>query len=452
MRPRRCQFLPVDPYLHVCQVCGHAVRTSSPHPRIVRECAGRPLEPRAAVGPERPARREATAAELDRLWERVAARQSLESGVTLQEAERRLEICQQCPELFASGEGSAAEVKCGPLCQGCADRHSTRLVEAIEGGRECPRGRHGADRLAVVTCYFNPAGYRTRRENFRTFAAAAVSQGAELVVIEAGTPGRWEVDPRPGIRVLRVEWRDALWQKERLLNVAIDRLQPEYGSVAWVDGDIVFDDPEWIRRTRECLGRHRLCQLFGTAQWLSRYGVPEPWYPGGPIARLSVPKAFESTRGHVHFGHGHPGFAWAARRETLLEVGGLYDRHILGSGDTIMVLGWYGWPDHAYLERFTGPFKAAARRWVERTGRIVRGDVGYVKGNIRHLWHGERANRDYDGRILRAAIAEFDPDKHLELDAQGLWAWSASAPEQMKRTTREYFYSRKEDGDDRAAR
>lgn len=444
---RECEWATDSAGRTLCINCGWEWRRAGPPPR--RNCSlnardhsapvVRPLAPQPRLGEK----------ELAVLRQSLLDRHTLGlATIAWEETERRLAICARCHDIALAGDN--VETRCS-LSSGCGGDAGHKLrITLTTNERTCPARRFdvppGASKIAICTCYFNPAGYQTRRANFKLFADAAISQGAELWVAEAGTPGQWEVEERPGLRVERLEWRDALWQKERLLNWLIDRLPDDYRYVAWVDGDILFDDPSWIANARLCLRQHRICQLFTAAHWLNRYLVPERWWHKGPIERLSVPRAYELSKAQVNFGQGHPGFAWAARREVLREVGGLYDRHILGSGDTIMALGWYGWKDHVYLDRFTGPFKAAATRWVERTGRIVRGDVGYIPGNIRHLWHGERINRDYDGRILRAAINLFDPDDHLVLDESGLWAWSPSTPQAMKDTAREYFDTRREDG------
>jgi len=301
--------------------------------------------------------------------------------------------------------------------------------------------------LAVSTCYFNPLGYGRRRDNFKTFRDAALDQGADLWVIEAGVTGQWEVADDARMHVVRVRMRDLLWQKERLLNLLIEKLPPEYDAVAWVDCDVLFDNPTWVEDTREALKRHRVAQLFTHAAWLGPDMRPQPWHSGGYRFRESTAHSFV-TRRRLQFGRSHPGFAWAARRAVLREIGGLYDRHILGSGDSMMAAAIAGLADRVLphtLRQWAGEYY---RQWSDKAAAAVQGDVGCVPGTLRHLYHGSLPNRRYRHRISRLMSLGFDPDRHIELDEEGLWRWTGAAPAEVRAYVEEYFHARREDDSD----
>lgn len=298
-------------------------------------------------------------------------------------------------------------------------------------------------RLAVCTAYFNPCNYRTREANFRRFAEAALSQGADLHVAAAGP-----VPHVDGVHCLDLGPCQTLWQKERAINVLIDQLPSDHDKVAWVDADLLFDNPHWVEDTSRQLEHVPVCQLFEWAVWLNQAGVPQYWRDyRRSLYAPSVPVVHAAGR-LVDLRLEHPGFAWAARRETLDALGGLYDRHILGSGDSIMALGFTGSVDgHPFFEKFTpGPFRAACEAWCRKAFSLTAGRVGYVPGVVRHLWHGLRADRNYDGRLLRMAVNAIDPDSHLEPAENGLWRWSAECPAEIREFVQEYFYGRHEDG------
>ncbi|HUT77814.1 MAG TPA: hypothetical protein VM285_09020 [Polyangia bacterium] len=300
-------------------------------------------------------------------------------------------------------------------------------------------------KLAVCAAYFNPARYATRRANFARFRDAAIAQGADLWVVEAETGPPFEVDDAPGMHVLRLPMKSVLWQKERALNVLIAHLPPEYDRVAWVDGDLLFDNPRWVAETADALERYRVVQSFDEAIWLDREGAPHKWWHGKESSRAAWAKAAQHVQ-PVRFGQGHPGFAWAARRNVIRDMGGLYDRHILGSGDSVMAIGFYGWLDHPYLNGFLGKFGETGKQWLGRAFAAVGGDVGYIPGVVRHLWHGSRDDRRYDDRISRLALAGFDPAEHLEIGPSGLWQWSPTAPPEIRELVETYFAIRREDG------
>ncbi len=92
-------------------------------------------------------------------------------------------------------------------------------------------------RLWAVTAYFNPCRYRTRLENFRTFRERLA---VPLVAVELVYGGRPELEAGDANVLVRVEGHNVLWQKERLLNVALSLLPDRCEAVAWVDCDLVF--------------------------------------------------------------------------------------------------------------------------------------------------------------------------------------------------------------------
>lgn len=74
--------------------------------------------------------------------------------------------------------------------------------------------------------------------------------------------------------------------------------------------------------------------------------------------------------------------------------------------------------------------------------------VGFVEGDVHHLWHGQRANRRYTTRhrILNRHL--FDPWADIGLDRFGALHWTSRKPE-LHAEVREYFASRKEDGEEK---
>ena len=56
-----------------------------------------------------------------------------------------------------------------------------------------------------------------------------------------------------GPDVIQVRGPDVLWQKERLLNIAVSRLPARARKVAWLDGDLLFADPDWAGETARLL-------------------------------------------------------------------------------------------------------------------------------------------------------------------------------------------------------
>jgi hypothetical protein len=148
-------------------------------------------------------------------------------------------------------------------------------------------------------------------------------------------------------------------------------------------------------------------------------------------------------RYHVH---GHTGFAWAAGRQLLGDLG-LYDAAIGGTADHLMAhafCGDFGSPclelvfggSSGYLDHF--------RRWAETAWGRVRGSLGYVSGAVLHLWHGETVNRGYVRRYRELTSMGYDPAVHLCSEPGDLWAWSEEGAF-LSEWADGYFRDRRED-------
>ena len=111
----------------------------------------------------------------------------------------------------------------------------------------------------AITAYFNPAGFRRRYANYRVFRKAL---GLPLLAVEWSPDGRFELTESDAERVIRVSGGDLMWQKERLLNIAIAGLPADCEEVAWLDCDVVFSDTRWIADTLGALQQAVVVQLF----------------------------------------------------------------------------------------------------------------------------------------------------------------------------------------------
>jgi hypothetical protein len=100
-----------------------------------------------------------------------------------------------------------------------------------------PVPSHPPDDLWAITSYFNPAGYGRRLANYRTFASQL---GVPLVTVELAFGGAFELCKDDADTVVQLRGGDVMWQKERLLNVALQSLPPHCKKVLAIDCDIVL--------------------------------------------------------------------------------------------------------------------------------------------------------------------------------------------------------------------
>src|SRR5437016_4683011 len=93
-----------------------------------------------------------------------------------------------------------------------------------------------------ITSYFNPMRYRRRLSNFRLFRKHL---NIPLVVVELTYGEVFELHEKDAEVLIQLRGGAVLWQKERLLNVALSALPSSCDKVAWLDCDIIFDDIGW---------------------------------------------------------------------------------------------------------------------------------------------------------------------------------------------------------------
>jgi hypothetical protein len=74
----------------------------------------------------------------------------------------------------------------------------------------------------------------------------------------------------------------------------------------------------------------------------------------------------------------------------------------------------------------------------------VRGAVGFIDGELLHLWHGRTENRRYRQRLEDLSRFDFDPQADIVTDPGGAWRWSSDKPA-MHTYVRDYFAARMED-------
>ncbi len=302
----------------------------------------------------------------------------------------------------------------------------------------------------AITCYFNPARYRRKRENFQAFRRAL---NVPLVAVELVHGADSELTEDDAEVLIQIRGGDVLWQKERLLNVALEAVPHSSTNVAWLDCDILVERSDWADLAEEALERDVLVQPFSRVCELpSNYNPTALKYLADRVQHCGTAIAKrirESPQAAAIFELGpsvrSAGLAWAARRDVLDAVG-FYDRCILGGGDRALVA--------AAVGDFEGPARhwrwnhrqvADYRAWAEPFFEAVQGRIGFVEGPVFHLWHGDRELRRYRQRLLDLAQFDFDPSGDIAIADSGCWQWS-SAKSEMHSYVARYFSERLEDG------
>lgn len=301
----------------------------------------------------------------------------------------------------------------------------------------------------VVTAYYNPMGYVTRRKNYDVFAQTLRQSGIPLLTVECAFGDQPFTLP-DSIDVVKIKSDSVIWQKERLLNLAISWLPKSCHYVAWLDCDLVFSNLSWAQDTVALLKESPVVQVFETC-----HRLPKDYHLAGSEGDVCESFALITPRDTdvLHTGrfddHGHTGYGWAARRD-ILDEHGLYEHAIAGSADHYMAHAIYGDIDGLCVKKLMTDNPAMLRHfadWAEGFYKSVQGNLQVVPGQVMHLWHGDLENRKYYMRHMQ--FKEFDYNPYTDVIAVPGKPFELSVGRNKQKLTdwfTEYFTGRQEDG------
>ena len=313
-----------------------------------------------------------------------------------------------------------------------------------------PSVGRNSDGLWAITTYFNPMRYRRRRANYEQFRKHLK---APLLTVELAYGTDYDLRNDDDAEILiQLRARDILWQKERLLNLALQALPSSCRNVVCVDCDVVFESADWMERTNRLLDDFLLVQPFSHLHRMAPDWMPSMKRPAGAEV-LHTPAFLLQTGMALATCLGTPaeqlkcstGSAWAASR-AFLNQHLFYDACIVGGGDSAFVRAAYGsFEDAMRLQLMNERRREHFMAWAGPFHAAVRSHVAFVEGNLLHLWHGTPQDRRYRNRNEGLEPFQFDPYSDIAVDDTGAWRWNSDKPA-MHDYVRGYFMSRREDG------
>ena len=132
-----------------------------------------------------------------------------------------------------------------------------------------------------------------------------------------------------------------------------------------------------------------------------------------------------------------PGFAWACNKSLFDDLGGLYDKNIVGSGDTFLVDCYLNsWDIHGFSSKFNDYMKVDLMSWKERL-QAKKPALDYIPVDIYHLWHGSLKNRKYMDRHDIILKYNYDPLNDIILK-DDVYEWNTDKFE-MHEDIKQYF-------------
>jgi hypothetical protein len=286
----------------------------------------------------------------------------------------------------------------------------------------------------VISCFFNPQRSEYRLKAFNHFYDSIKHLNHHIVECVIGDDEPQLPTDNSNISLVRT--KNLLWHKESLLNKLIDELPEKYKYILWVDADVIFTNLNWVPDAVKQLQENNIVQLFEFCTHLDRDQLE-------PINKIKHIRAIENVlngykeektwrsfaANYVDFEaraesndydyHGHVGFAWGAKRSALNSMSvPLYDRALIGGADHIIAHACAGHIPHSCITKSFKDDIEDVNAWSREFYRVMRGKLGYVSGNLYHIWHGDIKNRQYLKRIV-----DFTPKakKIKQKDSNGLY-------------------------------
>lgn len=316
------------------------------------------------------------------------------------------------------------------------------------------------EELHVIAVVSNPIRYKSRYRLFNDFHKQITNSSCRLYIVECAFGDRsFELTDAHNPNHIQLRTSHELWLKENMINIGISRLPANWRYVAWVDADITFSRHDWAEETVHQLQHHKIVQMFSHAIDLGPEEQPILHHEGFCYcywkALNGVTPYVQTQRKSAQYYYyypsqaptnlWHPGFAWAATRDAVNDLGGLMDFAILGAADHHMCRALVGDGMRTLPKNIGSIYSNRVQIWQDRAEKHLKRDLGYVPGTITHHWHGSKRQRYYAERWKILTRNGYDPDLDLKYDSQGLLQLT-DRNIKLRDGIRSYFRARHEDG------
>jgi hypothetical protein len=297
------------------------------------------------------------------------------------------------------------------------------------------------EKLNVITTISNIQQFKRRYELMKEFIERIkLFDNIELYVVELAYGNQqFHITSNTNPNHLQLRTQYALWHKENMINIGIKKLFPsDWKYVAWIDGDIEFENLNWVSDTLKLLQKFDIIQLFTTCFDLDEYEIPMSVFQSFGYKYCNGEK-FSHNKGINYW---HPGYAWACTRNFYDNIGSLYDKGILGSGDYILTQGILN--NIACGDKSLIKFHDDIKKYVDKISSL-NVMVGYTPGNIRHFFHGSKKNRKYVERNQILIKYQYDPVTFINYNEHGIIVPTDIMPSEFISDVLDYFKQRNDD-------
>jgi hypothetical protein len=277
--------------------------------------------------------------------------------------------------------------------------------------------------MAIGFVFFNPAESKRLLMNYLYVANLYKGFGWPVYTLELVFEDR---DPEI-VDAFHVRGKSYMFHKERLCRLLEKRIPKHFKKIVFLDADVIFESTAWYEETSRLLDTFEVVQPFEKAHWMDLS------YTKIELTRETVGKMYGDTWDFKY----HPGFAWAFQRNWYNRIG-FFDWAVSGSGDTLSTAFWLEKKFPPNFQSLPNPLKERYGDYSTMTHPMI---TFRRNGEIYHLYHGSRKNRQYAERHKMLNVQENIRDM-IEINKDGVYEWKDP---KWNEVFLEYFKNRMDD-------
>jgi hypothetical protein len=284
--------------------------------------------------------------------------------------------------------------------------------------------------MAVILVYFNPSSSVRIIQNLLTVKHGLDRAGIPYFIGElAHGAAPFLFAPADNIRQYRSD--SLMFYKENLIRAVEATIPAAFTKLFLMDADILYEQPDWYDRVSAVLDTHTVCHPFQRAFPLNLNFTKD--------VRASIRSILVSPI------TGHPGYAWALRRDWFTRRQPS-DYAVIGGGDRVLVAYVNSKPppnmstNHPLYDFLQTSIHAAPPTSATSCPLIVN-----------HLNHGTFTNRQYSNRnaALQTCLNEISHGLQLrdalERRADGIFEWKSEYRARLNAHIAAFFATRSDD-------
>ncbi len=259
--------------------------------------------------------------------------------------------------------------------------------------------------FCVIAAIFNPASFKTQYERYEKFKAHILTFGLRLITIELAYKNQsFQVTQPNTPNNIQLVTEDVLWYKENLINIAVNN-STDCAYIAWLDIELEFLNRDWVKNTIEALESYKLVQPFEMVRIKGLKSEIVESYPSFSFCHVtSKSKAIEALK-ETYTDKNIKSkcvsdFAWAAKKETLDEINGLFDKVLYFSHKFQSFCSIYSTRIDFFTNRtFSVPYRTMPYRYAKKKF-VSPKNIRFAKSTVRYGTRKSSVREKVDARTV----------------------------------------------------